>query len=454
MSAYRTTPEPTDRMPKGIPYIIGNEAAERFSYYGMRSILFVFMTKYILDAGGDPDLMSEAEATKWIHRFGAAVYITPLLGGLLADLFLGKYRTIILLSVVYCLGHLALALDDTRLGLAIGLGLIALGSGGIKPCVSAHVGDQFGRRNASLLPRVFTWFYFSINLGSFVATLLIPYLLKEYGPHVAFGVPGLLMLTATIVFWMGRRKFAHVPPDRQGFVTDLVEPHGRAALRRLSILYVFIAMFWALFDQTMSRWVGQAEHMRRTLFGVEWEASQFQAANPLFVMALIPVFSFLVYPVVGRHLRVTPLRKIGTGFFVAAAAFVIPAQVQSWIENGLTPSIGWQLLAYLIITAAEVLISITALEYSYAQTPRRLKSLVMGFYLLAVALGNLFVSEVNAHIERAGAPAWMEGAGYYWFFAACMLGTALLFTIVAPSFKERVYLQDDPEPRADASSAA
>ena len=144
MSQYLNAPVPSQEMPKGIPYIVSNEAAERFSFYGMKGILIIFMTKYLLDSTGSDDFMGPEEAKGYYHMFTSAVYFTPLLGAIIADAFFGKYKTILTLSVVYCAGHLALAMDDSRMGLAIGLGLIALGSGGIKPCVSAHVGDQFG----------------------------------------------------------------------------------------------------------------------------------------------------------------------------------------------------------------------------------------------------------------------------------------------------------------------
>ena len=164
---YTTSPVPSKKWPAGIPYIIGNEAAERFSFYGMKAILVIFMTQHLVDGAGAPAVLGEREATSLYHLFTSAVYFTPLLGALLADVFFGKYRTILGLSLVYCLGHLALALDDTRLGLSIGLGLIAAGSGGIKPCVSAHVGDQFGRGNWRLVSKVFQAFYWIINFGSF-----------------------------------------------------------------------------------------------------------------------------------------------------------------------------------------------------------------------------------------------------------------------------------------------
>ena len=172
MAKYREAPLASSTLPGGIPYIIGNEAAERFSFYGMRAILIVFMTQYLLNNSGELSVMSEGDAKGWYHTFLSAVYFTPILGALLADGVLGKFRTIILLSIVYVVGHFVLALDETRWGLTIGLGLIALGAGGIKPCVTAHVGDQFGKSNHHLLGNTYGWFYFSINLGAFISFLL------------------------------------------------------------------------------------------------------------------------------------------------------------------------------------------------------------------------------------------------------------------------------------------
>ncbi|HPZ82326.1 MAG TPA: MFS transporter, partial [Thermogutta sp.] len=163
---YPTAPIPTDGLPPGVPYIVGNEAAERFSFYGMRAILTIFMTQYLLDAHGRLAPMSESEAKFYFHLFNAGVYFFPIVGAILADIFWGKYSTIVGLSLVYCLGHVALAWDETRLGLFVGLTLIAVGSGGIKSCVSAHVGDQFASRNSHRMGEVFAWFYLAINLGA------------------------------------------------------------------------------------------------------------------------------------------------------------------------------------------------------------------------------------------------------------------------------------------------
>ena len=443
MKHYRTAPLKETTLPKGIPYIIANEAAERFSFYGMRAILVVFMTQHLVNANGQADHMSPDEAKGWFHLFVSAVYFTPLLGALISDGILGKYRTIISLSLVYTLGHFALALDDSRFGLAIGLGLIALGAGGIKPCVSAHVGDQFSQTNSHLLPRVFGWFYFSINLGAFGSTLLIPWILQTYGATAAFAIPGILMLLATVIFWSGRYRFVHIPAAGTAFLHEALSREGLNVVARLSILYLFVAMFWALFDQTASSWVLQADKMDRMLFGFKLLPSQLQATNPLLVMLLIPVFSYLIYPAVNKVLVLTPLRKISAGMFIAVLAFSISALIQEEIDSGLAPHISWQILAYIVLTSAEVMIAITCLEFSYTQAPAKMKSFIMAFFMMSIAIGNLFTSAVNFFIENEDGSSKLAGADYFWFFTLLMLITAIAFIFVASSYKEKAYLQKE-----------
>lgn len=438
---YMTVPPETPRLPAGVPYIVGNEAAERFSYYGMRAILVVFMTHHLRDAAGAVAPMAESEARAVYHLFAGSVYFFPLLGALIADTFLGKYPTIIALSLVYCLGHLALAVDETRLGLMVGLALIALGSGGIKPCVSAHVGDQFGHANRHLMTKVFGWFYVSINAGAFLSSLLTPWLLVRHGSNVAFAVPGILMLIATIVFWLGRNVFVHVPPDRERLQAEIRDGATVRALARLLPFYFFIAFFWALYDQTGSSWVQQAEHMDRRFLGVEWYAAQVQAVNPALVLVLVPLFSNVIYPRLGRVIELTAARKIFLGMVLAAISFLLPAWVETQIALGEAPSIGWQIAAYVVLTAAEVLVSVTALEFSYTQAPQTLKSLVMSVYLLSVSLGNWLTAGINYAITTGEGGTRLDGAAYYSFFSAVMFAAALGFLFVSRSYRERLVLQ-------------
>ncbi|MBB6365615.1 MULTISPECIES: oligopeptide:H+ symporter [Xanthomonas] len=219
----------TARMPRQIPYIIGNEACERFSFYGMRNILVQFLiTSLLLQEVTAPG--REAEAKHIMHSFMIGVYFFPLLGGWLADRFFGKYSTILWFSLIYCAGHLCLALfEGHRTGFFLGLGLIALGAGGIKPLVASFMGDQFDQGNKHLAKVVFDAFYWIINFGSLFASLLIPLALKNLGPAWAFGIPGILMLVATLVFWAGRHRYVRVPLPPK-------DPHGFAQVVRTALL--------------------------------------------------------------------------------------------------------------------------------------------------------------------------------------------------------------------------
>lgn len=450
---YRTVPDDISSMPSGVPYIVGNEAAERFSFYGMRAILFVFMTKYLMDINGEPAAMDSTTATIWQHNFIKAAYLFPIVGAVICDWLFGKYRTILVLSVVYCIGHAVMALVDfpqitgmePKTTLWIALALIAVGTGGIKPCVSAHAGDQFGPSNKHLLPKLFQWFYFSINFGSAISTLLTPVLLSKFGAGVAFGVPGVLMGIATFLFWLGRNEFVHIPPAGTSFLKDIVSPEGIRAVINLIPLYLLIAMFWCLFDQTTSKWIEQAENMDRDLFGVNIDPSQNQATNPILVMLLIPLFTYVIYPSLEKLFTLTPLRKIGMGMFLTVPAFAVPAWIQMRIDGGETPHIGWQIFAYVLLTAAEILVSITALEFSYTQAPRSIKSFIMGLFLLSVYLGNQVTVWVNEYIQsqqEQGVDV-LSGANYYWFFTWFMLGTSVVYVVWSCFYRGRTYIQGD-----------
>lgn len=556
-SPRAAVPVDTDRMPPGIPFIIGNEAAERFCFYGLRTILVVFMTQYLM-RNGQLAVMAEEEAKGWFHLFVMTVYFLPFFGSILADALWGKYRTIMVLSLVYCLGSFMLALDNTRVGLVVGLTLIALGSGGIKPCVSANVGDQFGPRNQQMLSRVFNWFYFSINFGSFFSSLLTPWLLIHYGPRIAFGVPGIFMLVATVVFWLGRNRFVRVPPAGKDFLRVTFSKHSLLIVAGVLPIFFAEAIFWSLWDQTSSAWVLQAEKMDRTFLGVEWQASQVQAMNPILILLLIPVCTYWLYPFISRVFPLTPLRKIGLGLFLTVPTFLITARVETlvdrtspavvisdlsdpaglveklrdtthpmstllrerlspearaalitpatlapalemppilaqelnrlmagrllydtntcrelklskdtlgrlernpkdqellWLNRTLLeesypqelarrrgPTIYWHLLAFIIISLAEIMVSITCLEFAYTQAPKRLKSLIMSLNLMSIALGNAITAAVNFLIpalRKLFGPDTLQGSSYFLFFALLMLATAIAFVFIALRFKEQ-----------------
>jgi POT family proton-dependent oligopeptide transporter len=352
------------RIPRQIPFIIGNEGCERFSFYGMRNILTVFLVSSLL---ADLPQAERAGAAKDVfHTFVIGVYFFPLLGGWLADRFFGKYRTILWLSLIYCCGHLCLALfESSRAGFYTGLALIALGAGGIKPCVASFVGDQFDRRNKGWARVVFDAFYWIINFGSFFASLLMPIFLKSFGPAIAFGIPGALMFLSTVILWAGRKQYVMVPPtppEPDSFLniahtTLLASSGGRvfafmavsaavASLLLIPTLGVVIALCCALVSILLfgglGMWRGlaaaQEDHDPEAIEGARsvlrvlvlfalvtpfwslfdqkastwvlqadamtkpawFQSSQMQALNPLLVMLLIPFNNLLLYPALKR----------------------------------------------------------------------------------------------------------------------------------------------------------
>lgn len=482
MSLYRVTPQKTSKLPSGIGFIIGNEAAERFSFYGMRSVLLAYMTIYLVQPNGESAIFKEKEAEAWVHLFVGSAYFFPLIGGILADAFWGKYRTILSLSLFYCLGHGCLAmmgiLGDTRTLLFAGLVLIAVGAGGIKPCVSAHVGDQFNIRNNHLLTQVFGWFYFSINIGAFLSGLLTPFLLEAtreagslgeriypivepwvgeklvnepiFGPHYAFGLPGILMAIATFIFWLGRKQFAHIPPRGKIYFKETFSGENLRAILRLCSIFAFVVIFWALFDQIGTLWQIQARSLDRVLpdwipliGDSEMLAAQVSAIwNPLFILLLIPVFSYIIYPFFSQFFEVTPLRKIGFGLWVMGFAFTLVALLQERIDLGESPNMGWQILACLLLTGSEVLVSITCLEFAYTQAPKEMKSFVMAIFLLTVSLGNYFTSAVKFFIINEDGSSKLPGSSEFWFWTVLVFIAALIFIRVSKNYVVKEYLQE------------
>jgi proton-dependent oligopeptide transporter, POT family len=385
-----------DKMPPGILFIVANEFAERFCYYGINAILTVYMTRFLR--------MGDADATTWHSLFKSGAYFFPLVGAIVSDVFWGKFRTILTFSMVYVVGCSVLAVVPGRTGLLLGLFFVALGTGGIKPCVSTNVGDQFTSKNQHLIERAFSYFYLAINAGSSISIFFGPVLLEKYGPSAAFGMPAAMMFVAVIVFWLGRHKYAVVPPAGKAWIRDVFSSEGLKTTGSLAIICLFVAVFWALWDQSNGQtWTLQAESslMDKDLgFGIRLLPAQIQVVNGLLILALVPIFTFGIYPLMGKFFRVTPLRKMGIGFFTIAGSFLIVSWIESQIQGGHRVSVWWQILAYVVLTASEVLVSITALEFSYRQAPIRMKSFVMAIFLLSTSVGNLMTAAVNHAMVR------------------------------------------------------
>jgi proton-dependent oligopeptide transporter, POT family len=467
--------ENKNKFPTSIAYIIGNEAAERFSYYGMRSILPTFLVAQFFNPALNPALqtMAEAQANESTHFFVSLAYAMPVVGAILADWFFGKYKVILYVSVIYCFGHLVLSVYDTNLDyFKIGLLLIAIGAGGIKSCVSANVGDQFTAHNQHLMSKAYSWFYFSINAGSVFSTMAIPYIYAQYGAKWAFGVPGILMTIAAAIFFSGRNKYIKIPPagikkDNFLFISvyalinigkkkkgeallDVAKqkynPEKVEAIKsvwRVLAVFAFMPIYWAMWDQCLSEWVLQATKLDRHIFGFNLLPEQIQTVNPFFLLTFIPIFSYFIYPFFAKiGIKTTPLRRIGAGLILTALSFVVIAFIQTSIDAGNTPSVWWQILAYAVLSAGEVLVSITGLEYAYTQSPKSMKSTMTALFLLTVSIGNVFVGIVNGSIASGGFFAQLKGANYYWFFVGLISAFIVVYLFVSPRIKENSYVSE------------
>ena len=548
-----------NRWPPQIKFIIGNEAAERFSYYGMRSILALYITTALLQ--------TKDRASTIIHLFVFTNYFLPLFGAWLSDRIWGRYKTILWISLFYCIGHGVLATSDlfTSAGaklncLYLGLGLIAFGSGGIKPCVSAFMGDQFAADQGHLMRKAYATFYFAINFGSFFSFLIIPWIAAQQtdlgtdagffdrilwqvkqggfnGYSWAFGVPGILMAFATLIFWLGTKHYIRKPPANEtrtaGFFTVFSAAFGNmksaaTSLRTAALLtvltsailpilatlamlfvalydmfyhaatpavlvvgwvavsllviwfvlllvasiwfrselpeafwagargrfndleisaarsvapilavFAFIVPFWSLWDQSLSTWVLQGSQMKPfTFLSIHVGAEQMQSLNAILVLILLPLMAWGLYPLLEKFgLRVTPLRRMSVGMVLFAFCFVWVGSFQKRIENGETLSLALQTWPYIVLTACEVLVSTTALEFAYTQAAASMKSSIMSFFLLTTALGNLLI--VTITILGSGKGDESVSSGRFYFYAAMMAVVGLLFIIIAARYRYR-----------------
>ncbi|KNE60442.1 hypothetical protein AMAG_05830 [Allomyces macrogynus ATCC 38327] len=526
-------------VPKSVFFIIGNEFCERFNFYGIKAILFIYLTRYLL--------INSDTATALVHGFVFLAYLFTLLGGALSDGYLGRYKTIVVLSLVYCVGNLTLSLTaipgvmpvssapasgdiegsgkPSPWGAVVGLVLLALGTGGIKPNVSAFGADQYLPSQVRAISLYFSFFYASINTGSLLSMITTPLLRSRacFGRDdcfpLAFGLPSLLLFVSTLVFIAGQKHYRQQPPSGNVLAQVLsamttARKLKRQAQRRddaplphwldyaalddrfdvafvkdikqvLNVLWVFLPLplFWTLYDQQSSRWTSQALLMqsRMSLFGTGWtlevKPDQMQVTNAVLILAFIPLFQRYVYPSVS----LPPLRRMTVGMLFTGFSFVLAGFLQLAIDRGVftvfDPTRGttievtdpalrrhfaeqgtlqcvdhcvpilWQVPQYVIITAGEIMFSITGLEYSYAMAPASMKSVCQAAWQMTVAVGNLLVIVIaEAHL--------FEAAPELFFFATCLAVAAGVFAWMGKGHEVQAAAARDGEGREDGGERA
>lgn len=504
--------------------ILVTETAERFSYFGFRAILVLYFTRSLN--------YEESTAIALFAYMTCLAYLSPVLGALLADGHLGRYRTILIFGCIYAIGLVILTfgafmdstteLDTKRILTFIGLFLVCLGTGGIKPCVSAFGADQVASQDdnkvsveASLnggsesqqqqqdsdasdrVRAFFASFYFCINLGAVTSIFLIPIIRAHYGFGAAFLMPTLFLIMAMIAFlsksneyvhhvpetslsttfrlcgWILRRRMANyafvdrylpwIRPTQFPLSGDtesmLLEPkssdEGLAindngdlettrnqqlsdAAQALHVMPILgmLPMFWMLYDQQGSVWTLQATKM--ALHGFQPE--QMNVVNPLLIMAFIPLFERIIYPALEREgFNISHLRRMGWGMLLAALAFVVSGFLENVIQSREASGTAqvhvlWQLPQIVILTVAEIFLSVTGLEFSYAKSPDRLKAFLMTLYLLTTAVGDFFGGLLYSSVFQD-----MNRAVVMYVCAALMLGNLMAFCCVARWWESEMF---------------
>ena len=444
--------------PRGLYVCFLTEMWERFSFYGMKALLFFYVTKH--------HLFSDREAFLLLGTYGGLAYAMPVLGGLAADRWLGLRRAVVLGAVLLCAGHFAMAWEGAPAtevnGLRVqdtaalqlfylALALIITGVGLLKPAISTLVGQLYReddpRRDAG-----FTWFYMGINLGAFSAALLCGYLGETWGWRYGFGLAGLGMALGLLTFLRGRRHFAGrggMPSGRRAppaavvagltllvvaLIWPLLQLHltlldtltlsateavalvaagvllvwwGRFVLRectpaergRMVLLMVLIAVstvYWGLYEQSYGSWNAYADRaMNREAFGVHWNASQLGALGAVFIFLLAPLFAWL-WPWLDRRRR-NPSDALK--FVLALACAGLSMGVLAWASthpqaNGLAPLWGL-VLAYLVMEVGELMLSPIGLSAVTRLSVARVAGLMMGVWFLASAFGEMLAGRLG-----------------------------------------------------------
>jgi POT family proton-dependent oligopeptide transporter len=485
--------------PAGFWFIFWGEFAERCSYYGMAAILARYANERL-----------QLDGFLVMSLFKAAAYFLPLVGGWLADRYFGKYWTIVGFSIPYILGHVILGFENVP-ALMFALALLAMGSGVIKPNISTLMGMTYDQKRPGqdqLRSTAFAYFYLAINIGAFLSQAALPKIRTAYDYWIAFLVPAVLMVIAFAIFAMGKKHYA-----KETIVKALPPEEHRERWRVLgavALLFLPVVFFWAVFDQSHSVWVFFArDYLNLQMFGWEVEADQMQAINPLMIMVLLPLMTFMWTALADRGTKVRATDKMMLGFVLTAGVLVVfviaslltgPAETRTvnasissselrlsivgdqgtrvWqgqvardprkpndpelfiatLTSGAEsadisgtvkqkegspgsitlaeagPALGWlksytfpggkevktyfvepakkaslwfQVLAYLVLTIAEILISVTGLELAFVVAPNSMKSFITAVWLAVVGVANLAVNAPLAWpYERLSATAF------------------------------------------------
>jgi POT family proton-dependent oligopeptide transporter len=397
--------------PRGLAYLFATEMWERFSYYGMRALLVLYMVKYLLHPDraqtvvGFATLRGALESvfgpldiqplsSQIFGLYSGLVYLTPILGGYLADRVLGQRRMVIIGAALMAVGHFLMAFETLFL---LALLVLILGNGAFKPNISTQVGSLYApgdpRRD-----RAFSIFYVGINLGAFLAPLICGTLGETLGWHYGFGAAGVGMTVGLCIYLYAQR---HLPMDRwqARMVTGDERPLDRAAWRLMGAIVLLalpVIFFWATYEQqgnTIALWADG--YTERRIGSFEIPTTWFQAVNPFLIFAFTPLILTLWKRQAERGREPSTVLKMAYGCFGTASAYLILATAAVWADGG-KASVLWLLLYFVVLTIGELYLSPVGLSLVSKLAPARALSMMMGVWLSTSFIGGFLAGYLGS----------------------------------------------------------
>ncbi|TAF67778.1 MAG: MFS transporter [Cytophagales bacterium] len=433
-----------EKHPAALYWLFFTEMWERFSYYGMRALLILYLTTQLVKGGLG---WSDDDAGQMYGIYTAASYIITILGGYLADKLLGSRRSVFIGGILMALAQFTLSAGSGMQNTAlffVGLFLLVIGNGFFKPNISSMVG-QFYPDGSRLKDSAYTIFYMGINIGAFIGSLICGGLGEVYGWQYGFGAAGVGMVLGLVIFYFAQPALGNVglAPKAQAELDTNVEtktPLTAVEMQRLAVAFIlsfFSIVFWGSFEQAGSTMnIFAARYTDRNLGGFEVPATWFQSVNAFFIFTLAPLFSLLWVALDKRNINPNGAVKFAIGLLLVGLGFGFLVLGSGDIEKGATSasvSMTWLVLAYLFHTMGELCLSPVGLSFINKLSPVRLAGFMFGIWFLASGLGNYFGGAVYSIIGGTKNYSYSE---FFSFMLVVPVSAGLLLLLISPLLKK------------------
>ncbi len=426
--------------PSGLYVLFFTEMWERFSYYGMRALLVLYMTQYLLlDPERAAAVFGYTALESWLisnfgeqtiqgissHIYGlytGFVYFTPFFGGIIADKILGQYRTVYLGGILMAIGHFLMASEQLFL---LALVFIILGNGAFKPNISTQVGNLY-KQGDSRRDAAFTIFYMGINLGAFFSPLVCGTLGQTVGWHWGFGAAGVGMILGLVVYYLGSDLVPKdvMKKDDKKEKRPLTSQEWKAVWA-LALLCFLNITFWAIFEQqgnVLQIWA--EERTNWDFFGINIPSTWYQSFNPAFIFIFAPLVTKLWAWQNRRGREPSSVEKMGIGCFLCGAAYIVMITAAKVVPGGEKGSVMWLTMTTWIFTMGELYLSPIGLSLVTKVSPPPIVSMMMGVWFLSSFFGNYLTGFIGSFYSK------MSHDSFFTMLTVMGVVTGLIFYVL------------------------